>query len=193
MPASKYTLCIITVPHTGTHFAEQLLDQIGLHSLDKVYMGKHWDPYPSILPEEPKLLITARDPYLTALRYIANGDLIEPVALAFDNCISNLYNVDYYLLDIGCREADRLKHACDLARFLDIDPDLHMEKLVPFVKAWKPVHTTEEEAARGMLAEGTEHNKAKYLESGKLPEGYDWSVLDNAVEWYKSLSTNDYV
>lgn len=192
MPTSKFTMCLTTVPHTGTVFAERLLDQIGLPPHNS-YTGMHWNPYPYVLPDEPKLLITARDPYLTALRFITEGDTIEPVALAFDNCIANLYNVDHYLLDIGCRETDRLEHVCNLARFLDIDPDLHMEKLVPFVEAWKPVNTTKEVLSRGLFAEGTENNKAEYLETGKLPNGYDWNVLDNAVTWYKSLPTNDYV
>ena len=184
----NFTMCLMTVPHTGANFAVGLLSHLDLQY--QKYNITHWKTRPSMLPPEPKLLITARDPYLVALRYISKGNPIEHAALSFDNCIANLYNVDYHILDIGCRKEDRLEHVNSIAKFLDTTPDIGTHK---FVEAWTPVNTTEEQILRGRVAGGTENDKARYLENGVLPKDHDWSILDNAVDWYKSLSTNDYV
>lgn len=183
------TTCLATVPHTGAHFVVDLLRIVGVRNL----LHWHWRVRPRALPQQSKFLITARDPYLTALRYIHNGDSMEDVAKTWKTCISNLYNIDHYIIDMACRKEDRLEHIYNAMRFIDIDPIPYTTELDSFINAWKPVHTTEEMIVRGHGVEGTENNKAIYLETGELPEGYDWSTLDEAFEWYKSLSTNDYV
>lgn len=181
--------CLATVPHTGAHFVVDLLRIIDIQDI----LHYHWRAYSRAFPPVSKFLITARDPYLVGLRYISNGDRIEDASLTFNECIRNLYNLDHYIIDIGCRKEDRLEHVCNMANFLNINPDPYMEKLELFVEAWKPVHTTEEAALRGTIIEGSEINKMRYLESGALPQDYDWSVFDTAVEWYNSLPTNDNV
>jgi len=186
MTTHDFTLC--TVPHTGAHFIIGLLETVGLQSsID--YGVDEWGIRGRMLPLQSKFLILARDPYLTALRYIYNGEPMENVAKTWKVCFANLYNIDYFIIDIGCRKEDRLEHICDAMKFLNIDFELHMEKLKSYIEAWKPLNTSEEFFG----VESEEGNKAAYLATGELPEGHDWGLLDEAVEWYKSLPTNDYV
>lgn len=184
----EYKFTLYTVPHTGAHFTVDLLNIVGLTPKD--YPTMHWQTHAKPLPTSPKFLLTARDPYLVGLRYILKGNSIETLAHQWARQITNLYNIDHFVLDIGCREADRLTHVCDALNFLDIDPDPCMVRLRPYVNAWKPLNSTEESVG-GVV--GAEKNKEQYLLTGKLPQEYDWSILDDAVQWYKSLPTNDYV
>jgi hypothetical protein len=130
---------------------------------------------------------------LSALRSIYNGEQIEAAAKSWNTCLTNLYNVDHYIIDIGCRKEDRLDHICGAIKFIDMNPDQYMEKLQPYVNSWTPVYTTEESIARGHGVDCEKNNKSIYLETGELPDGHDWSLLDKAVEWYKLLPTNDCV
>ena len=190
MATNNFTVCLCTVPHTGAHFALDLLRNVEMQNV----LHHHWRTQPKALPQRSsKFLITARDPYLTALRYIYNGDSMENVAKSWEVCIGNLYNIDHFIIDIGCREEDRLEHICDAVKFLDISPDQYMTELESFANEWKPLNTTEEAAARGLGVGGAENNKAIYLETGKLPNGHDWDTLTDAFDWYRSLPTNDYV
>jgi len=192
MTLDEYAICLMTVPHTGAHFVTDLLETVGL-LLPNEYTTAHWPTYSKSLPPESKFLITVRDPYLSALRYLYNGYPIEDAAKSWNICLANLYNVDHYIIDIGCRKEDRLEHICSAIKFINMNPDNYMEKLQPYVDLWTPIHTTEESIARGRGVDCEKNNKSIYLETGGLPNGHDWSLLDNAVEWYKALPTNDCV
>ena len=110
--------------------------------------------------------------------------------------------MDAFILDMGCREEDRVEHLCDFVRHIGKDPDEYMDDILEYADGWKPLNTS------------NSVEKRKYLELGQLPETQilnihrklvprretvettltkkiDWTAFDNAVAWYKSLPTND--
>jgi len=91
----------------------------------------------------------------------------------WDRFFRVLPTLNYHIIDIGCEMPNRYEHLCDVADFLKVD--YNSQKVKDFADAWKP------ENASNSIA------KRKYLETRELPEGYDWSLLDEAVEWYTNL------
>lgn len=150
-------------------------------------MHSHWKGDGTTwLPGIP-LLITVRDPYLSAIRFIYAGQSIESCAEMWNESIDALPFVDHFLFDIGCREEDRMAHTADMLEFCQRTMTPEVEK---YISAWKPVNSSEE-YNRGI--ESAKDFKSNYLKDGTLPDGYDWSLFDNAVAWYKGLPTNDHV
>jgi hypothetical protein len=169
---------LANVPHTGSIFTIKLLEVAG-HVHSKNYMHWHWRVNSLALPQAPRILMTARDPYLSAIRTLTDNDPFDDICARWYSFIECKDFIDqYFVLDIGCREADRLEHVRNALDFCGITMT---DKVVDYVAAWKPENTSESLA------------KQEYLETGKLPDGYDWSRLDDAVAWYKSLPSNDYV
>jgi hypothetical protein len=70
----------------------------------------------------------------------------------------------------------RLNCAQNAIKFIGID--LELDRINDYVEKWIPQN------------ESTSIYKTKYLETGELPEGYDWNLLNEAVEWYNKLLTN---
>jgi hypothetical protein len=182
---------LLTVPHSGTTFTRTLLRKAYIlsdphakayvpdaHWLDEI-VTETWDKI-----VQTKLIITARDPYLSAIRSIKTKqeNPIELIADAWDVCFKAMKESkesNYFVFDIECQEEDRLKHALDVIRFVGIvDAIQCRQDIIPYVEKWLPVNESHSEY------------KTNYLELGKLPNGYDWNLLDNAVEWYKSLTTH---
>jgi hypothetical protein len=128
---------------------------------------------------QTKVLITARDPYLSAIRSIKTGQE-NPVAFiadAWNVCFTAMDEMNYFIFDIGCSKQVRLNHAQDAIKFIGIDVDL--DRIDNYIDNWTPENVSVSE------------HKTKYLETGKLPSGYDWTILDAAVNWYKALTTHE--
>lgn len=192
-------IILYTVPHTGTNFVASFFKHLGLESPD------HWFRYhtarchPDNLHksafritgvralEAEKLIVTARDPYLSAIRWIGDSDYEEdsgdrrtPQQMAWS--WGHMFDVlkkrdDYFIVDIGCRQSDRLELLREAADYMEID--YNMADIESFAEAWKPQNSSDTGP------------KQAYLRDGTLPDG-DWHYLDDAVAWYKSLPTNDF-
>jgi hypothetical protein len=176
---------LLTVPYTGTHFTRMLLELVDARAqlFGKAYVPTaHWldeniaEDWDKIM--QTKVLVTARDPYLSAIRSIKTGQE-NPVAFiadAWDVCFTAMDKMNYFIFDIGCAKQDRLSHAQNAIKFISIDLDLG--QIDDYIDDWTPEN------------ESVSEHKTKYLETGELPEGYDWSMLDSAVDWYKLLTTH---
>lgn len=198
-------ITVYTVPHTGTHFATKFLDTLGIERSRQykpfpLSSKTHWwrchaaqgpsgdcaehDVADSAIIPAAKLVVTARDPYLSAIRYFGPGR--RPMAklkYRWDTFLSVLEErkKPYFILDIGCREKDRYQHLLDLAEYTGVSYDEDVVR--KYADSWKPENATDTSA------------KAAYLANGVLPElecDGTWSMLDDAVAWYKTLPTNDY-
>ena len=178
---------LITVPFTGTHFMKALLEVTDAnknmwsttyvphaHWLD-ASIEENWD---KII--QTKLIITARDPYLSAIRNIKppQENPIEFIADAWNVCFKAMKESNYFIFDIGCQEENRLNHALDVIRFIGIDEIQYEQHINLYIEKWEALSVTDSEY------------KTKYLETGELPEGYDWGLLDTVVDWYKRLTTH---
>lgn len=181
---------MITVPHTGTHFAIKFLEILDLpHNVGKGINYNHHHAIPEITPHMKllyetcigtKCIVTARDPILNAIRYMTNGQPLTQASNTWKVFLEILpWMNDVFVLDIGCREEDRADHLYDLARFIDKNPNEYMDSIKSYANDWKPLNTSDSP------------EKSRYIEYGELPKGVDWSAFDEAVEWYKSLPTND--
>lgn len=182
-----------TVPHTGTHFVEAAFETMGLER-GKDYCRAHAPRvhkkamYPAQAHQlytaltAQKLVVTARDPYLSAIRWVtaAPNRTVLQMSFAWDHFFDTLSRKEYFIVDIGCREQDRIQHLYDLGGFLGVDYD--EQQISKFAEAWKPEYSSNTDA------------KQQYLKTGALPHTNlgKWSLLDEAVAWYKSLPTNDY-
>lgn len=178
---------LLTVPFTGTHFVQGLLQTVSASGdpSSRTYVpDQHWTDSLTSLEwnkvKQTKVLITARNPYLSALRNIKIRleNPIEAKAAEWKTCINSLPELDYFIIDIGCPKENRLEHALNAFRFIGTNPEQYMHLIVPYVENWIPQN------------ESTSIYKTKYLETGELPEGYDWNLLNEAVEWYNKLLTN---
>jgi hypothetical protein len=129
----------------------------------------------------PIVVVTARDPYLSAIRWINRpGRTVEDMGWAWQHFFKVLEKRQPFVVDIGCRETDRVKHLCDLGDYLEVQYDA--KDVQNFANAWKPENSINTGA------------KQAYLTTGTLPHPRkgSWDLLDGSVEWYKNLSTNDY-
>jgi hypothetical protein len=179
----NYTLA--TVPHTGAVFTIGLLEAAGqTQGID--FKHWHWKSKVLALPEQPRALVTARNPHLSVIRTLYEGELFEPACNTWNNFIECLDFIDYFALDIGCREENRIDHVREALDFCELECN---DAVIEYVSEWSPQNTSKERHG----VEAYEHFRTDYLETGKLPDGYDWQRLDNAIGWYKSLPTNDYV
>ena len=176
---------LLTVPHTGTTFVRTLLSKACADSdpYAKAYVpDAHWldegiaENWDKIV--QTKLIITARDPYLSAIRAIKNGqeNPVEWIADAWTLCFDAMSKTKHVVFDIDCPVQARLNCAQNAIKFIGID--LALDRIDGYVERWIPQN------------ESTSIYKTEYLEIGKLPNGYDWELLDDAVEWYKALTNN---
>ena len=176
---------LLTVPYTGTHFTRTLLEVAGAHPYPqgKIYVPHaHWldanvaADWAKIV--QTKVLITARDPYLSAIRCIKTGqeNPIDFIADAWDVFFTGMNEMEYFVFDIGLSKEARLGYARNALNF--VSTDLYLDRIDDYINRWEPMNESV-----------TEH-KTEYLKTGKLPENYDWDKLDNAVEWYNSLTTH---
>jgi len=210
MVTEQPPLSMLTVTHTGTHFAMAFLELLGIpHNAGRGYTHHHAAPELTPHMKEryeqligTKCIVTARDPILSGIRYIHNGTSVQQVADCWDVFLEVLPWMDAFILDMGCREEDRVEHLCDFVRHIGKDPDEYMDDILEYADGWKPLNTS------------NSVEKRKYLELGQLPETQilnihrklvprretvettltkkiDWTAFDNAVAWYKSLPTND--
>jgi len=164
------------VPHTGTHFAEALLN-----IADLTYDTIHWQPHSRPTGKYKKTITTVRNPYLAGIRWLSIGQQPERLADSWATCIKHLPALDHFILDIGCREADRFTHVCDAITFAGGDPELHKDALRQFADNWEPLNSSNTD------------NKLRYLADGALPNGYDWGKFNPIADWYSKLETNDHV
>ena len=196
---------LYTVPHTGTNFVGKFLNTLripenklryGLGPTNTSYSGyirihatqlddiaivsQYHLAQLRLLTSSKPTIITARDPYLSAIRYIKPGEHRKMSLLKkrWDRFFKTIPTLNHHIIDIGIQEENRYTHLCDAADFLKVK--YSEQKIKTFADAWKPENETTSDA------------KTKYIETGKLPEFYDWSLLDEAVAWYRNLPTNAY-
>lgn len=184
---------LYTVPHTGTHFVmkafadvfnlEECKDWCRTHT-PRAIPGRlqlHEQKMIDSALQAPIVVVTARNPYLSAIRWINRpGRTVEDIGWAWQHFFKVLENRKLFVVDVGCREADRFKHLCDLGDYLSVQ--YSTKDVQEFANAWKPEHSSNTGA------------KKTYLQTGTLPHPRkgSWEVLDDAASWYKNLSTNDY-
>lgn len=184
-------IVIYTVPHTGTNFVKKFLETLGtpkseyirIHAtqLDdaKIILSPHHLTQLEMLASSKPTIITARDPYLSAIRLLNRHGSDHTITLLkrrWDRFFKTIPTMNCHIIDIGVREEDRYTHLCQAADFLKVK--YSEQNIRAFADAWKPENETTSDA------------KTKYLETGKLSEFYDWSLLDEAVSWYRNLPTN---
>lgn len=110
--------------------------------------------------------------------------------------------MDAFIVDVGCREADRVEHLCDFARHVGKDPDDYMDAIVEYANAWKPLNVTDNPIKQAYLKDGTLPEtqvlniKRKLVPRREtvettLTKKINWAAFDDAIAWYKSLPTND--
>ena len=218
--ANRFTL--LTVPHTGTHFAMRFFELLGAkkdheiverdrrneHSpINAWYWHLHTDRrpfsqmpgtakqrYERCLRNNRRLIVTARDPYLSVFHYRSKSPshTLEHQAGNWNMFLDIVEQRNPFILDIGCRDEDREQHLRDAVEYLNLrnyDDSIIGE----YAANWTPQNSSG----------NTE--KEEYLRTGKLPHpGYvflggrepgpklSWIMLDRAVAWYKNLHTNDY-
>ena len=182
-----------TVPHTGTHFVMKAFTNVFKLEKCKDWYRTHT---PRAMPghlkvheqemidsalRAPIVVVTARDPYLSAIRWLGRpGRTVQDMGWAWQHFFKVLEKRQPFIVDIGCREADRFKHLCDLGDYLGVE--YNIKDVQEFANAWKPEYSSDTGA------------KKSYLQTGVLPHPRkgSWNLLDEAVEWYKNLNTNDY-
>jgi hypothetical protein len=179
---------LYTVPHSGTNFVEKFLNTLGITEsiirihvtqLDdaKIIESQHHLTQLEMLASSKPTIITARDPYLSAIRLLQREHrTMTLLKKRWDRFFKTIPTMNYHIIDIGVKEEDRYTHLCQAADFLKVK--YSEQKVRAFADEWKPENETTSDA------------KTKYLETGELPEFYDWSLLDEAVEWYRNLPTN---
>lgn len=175
---------LLTVPHTGTTFVRTLLTKVGAADIyAKAYVpDAHWldesvtETWDKVI--QTKLIITARDPYLSAIRAIKSGqeNPVEWIADSWTRCFDAMGKTKHFVFDIDCTNQARLNLAKDAVKFIGID--LELDRIDDYIEKWEPVN------------ESISDHKTEYLATGALPNGYNWSKLDTAVEWYKGLTTH---
>lgn len=179
---------LLTAPYSGTNFTLKLLATAGSfqnHTRETYIPQAHWldtnciDDWNKIV--QTKAIITARDPFLSAIRSIKvnQEDPVKFIADSWAAAFKGMEELDFVILDIGCREAERLENALNVLRFAGIDVEKYMDSIIPYVDAWMPENESHSE------------HKTNYLKSGKLPDGYDWNLLYDAAIWYNKLLTNE--
>jgi hypothetical protein len=193
---------LITVPHTGTHFMKQLFIEAGimldLEIVDSPLEDCLTDTYywhlhtlhedktmaDRVLADGRKIIVTARDPYLSAFHYLdaadshdglwcGQNDKIEELARHWDHLMT-IAKKGAFIFDIGCKEEQRQKQATDILEFIGLDCDIKK-----YISDWKPRNSRDTE------------NKRNYLEHNTLPD-FNWRPLEDAVKWYRELPTNNY-
>ena len=180
-------IVIYTVPHTGTNFVRKFLDTLetteniirihATHLDDTEMVSQHHLTQLRILASSSPTIITARDPYLSAIRFLKREHRkMTFLKKRWDRFFKTVPTMNYHIIDIGVKEEDRYTHLCQAADFLKIK--YSEQKVRAFADAWKPVNETTSDA------------KTKYLDTGELSKFHDWSLLDDAVSWYKNLQTN---
>jgi len=181
-------ITLFTVPHTGTTFAVMLFRAVQfkknayrhVHALPQPFTDERMlNVYNEFVYSNKPLLVTARDPYLSAIRFVTHGNPIEHVARHWDTFLDTIESKKHATIDIGCRTNDRYDMLCDALDFGNIAYNKEIVK--QYSDAWTPVSKIDTDA------------KLKYIETGQLPAGHNWEALDRAVDWYKNLPTNSYI
>lgn len=196
MYETLHNISLVTVPHTGTHFAIELLKTVGLehrsgskgikHNTTFNFFHVHW-PHDIMVDwteavrnkvHTDKVIITARDPILTGIRYISSGKPITEIAKHWNAFLEYEADFDYFALDVGCLEEKRYEHVCNALRYIEVDPVPFADDLKAYADAWTPLNSKDSDI------------KQHYLKTEELPDGHNWSIFDEAVAWYKNLPTN---
>ena len=200
----KTKTSLFTVPHTGTHFAIEFLKCLGIeHASGTGFFSIHpkrtritdWENGGWFTIANTNCVVTARDPYLTHIRYIHNNHDVSDNVKSWDCMINALPHLrSYKILDIGCRVEDRYDHLCEIAEFVGVYPKAYRELIEVYADAWMPLNDSENEIKKQYL----ETNSLPTTQTLELPSGdtkeneIDWSELDFAIDWYKTLPTNDF-
>lgn len=200
-----YKFTYITIQHSGTRFLERYFIHIGFspltltskcktcnqnHGYEKYkteanksgryeYSWRHYAaPITSSfnIPEESfscPVISTLRHPYKTAISFLSRGYDLRKCLLAWETYIkfSMHHNIIHYNID--CKKENRTAQLLNLVKQIDCY-DENTEKLTDeFILDWKPV------------GEYNSKYKADYLLDGTLPDVFDWSRFDRAVNWYE--------
>lgn len=198
----------LTVPNSGTRFLERYFIYIGLspirfatvcrecgethgyekHLSEKNMSGKYkyiWNHYSPDIPKKKSIhihvadcnehnpvLSTLRHPHKTAISFLARGNDLEKCLNIWENFIWISSRMPMVYFDIDCAKEHRKAHLLDIIRKVDCYDSETEELTDEFVKAWKPVGVYRSDIKR------------EHQETGKLPDVFDWSRFDRAVNWY---------
>jgi len=130
-----------------------------------------------------KVIVAARNPYLSVFRRIdlPTSRPLKYYAARWNVFLDTIPELDYVILDVGCRGEEKYNQLVDVAKHIGLYSEETIPIIKDYAKAWKPVNISDTKFKRDFLL------------TGELPEGYDWSVFDSAVDWYESLPTNSYI
>lgn len=202
-----YKFTYITVQNSGTRFLERYFLHIGLSpqtfvQAQKVDYSKYmneknlsglyeyvWRHYSYEKPRDTKtyaqwemvvdrpnypVVSTLRHPYKTAISFLVRGHDLQRCVYMWDNFIrESILRTRMVYFDIDCPEEYRKLHLLDTMQKVGCVDDETEQLTEEFVDNWKPVGVYRSDM------------KDKYLESGILPDGFNWSRLDRAVNWYE--------
>lgn len=138
------------------------------------YDNSDWDEFSKL-----KCIIMARDPYLSAIRFLHNGQTVEDCAKHWNSFLKSYTDLNYIILNLDVKKEDRLEHLCQIAEFIGKWPNKYESEIRKYADAWLPVKGTSSVI------------KQRYVESGILPTNHNWKLLDDAVVWYKALHTQE--
>ena len=197
-----YKFTYITVQHSATRFLETYFIYLGFspltltqrcktcgnshgyekHMDERNASGKieyKWNHYRSdniyIKPQHKTypIVSTARHPYKTVISYLSRGYDVRDCLTMWDNFIktSTTHNMLYYFTD--CKEENRKAQLIDLIKSIDCYENDTEELTDNFVLDWKPIGVYNSDI------------KKEYERTGKLPDVFDWSRFDRAINWYE--------
>ena len=201
-----YKFIYLTVQHSGTRFLENYFLHLGFSPLQFTrecsvcgiinfdYTHEHvpdhnksgkveytWHHYTGlgnntkdtngtnrIMP----VVSTLRHPYDTAISYISRGYDLRTCLNGWERLIRTSTKVPITYCYVDCKEENRKAQLLNVVRQIDCYDENTEERTNEFVLDWKPV---------GVY---NSTYKTEYLLNGKLPDVFDWSRFDRAVNWF---------
>lgn len=184
---------LFTVPHSGTRFTMHFFSKIKLkpwnpskptekvtfwqmHS-GNTYFGKRTLDDQKSFKKLPTI-VTVTHPHRCWVSHNARGKGYDENVDSWKHLIDYIPKHNCYVFDINCRESERRRLIYDMLDFLDLNTPDRREETDKWIAEWPTVRAKESK------------QKRNYLTDGSMPNGYDYSRLEFAVDWYESLPTN---
>lgn len=130
---------------------------------------------------ERKTIITVQHPHRCWVSFLTRGKTFDANIYCWKSLLEWLPKLDYTLFDINCPEENRKEQLFNVLRHVGKYTEENKQLTEQFVdENWIPAHPKDSQYKRD------------YIREGKLPNGYDYSKLQFAVDWYESLPSNSY-
>ena len=125
------------------------------------------------VPPQYPIVSTLRHPHKTAISFLMRGYDLRRCLRMWDSYIELSTQRPIIHYNLECKKENRTPQLLNLVKQIDCY-DEHTEELTDeFVLDWKPIGAYNSEY------------KTDYLLDGTLPDVFDWSRFDRAVNWYE--------